>query len=139
MVLSVLSVCMTVLVLNIHHMGPLPDIPPWVYTVFFMLRQKHGVQKKNQLEGSSITVQPADDCVAGTDSDKKLDGQISMLADILAELKWQRSGFEKKAEEIKVQDKWKDVARIINQGFFYVFIFVFILLIITCSILWAQT
>ena len=120
-------------------MGPLPDIPPWVYTLFFMLRQKHGVQKKNQAEDGSNTVQPADDCVPGTDSDKVLDGQMSMLADILAELKWQRSGFEKKAEEIQVQDKWKEVAGIINRGFGYVFISVFILLIITCSVLWAQT
>ena len=122
MVLSVLSVCMTVLVLNIHHMGPLPDIPPWVYTLFFMFKQKHGVQKKNQVEEGSITLQPADDSVADTCSDERLD----------------RSGFEKKAEKIEVQEKWKDIASIINKGFFYIFLFVFFLLMIICSSLWVQ-
>ena len=123
MVLSVLSVCMTVLVLNIHHMGPLPDIPPWVYTVFFTLRKKHHKQQKNKMEDSCITVQPAHECVADTCSDERLD----------------RSGFEKKAEKIEVQEKWKDIASIINKGFFYIFLFVFFLLMIICSSLWVQS
>ena len=139
MVLSVISVCMMVLVLNIHHMGPLPDIPPWVYTVFFTLRQKHHKQQKNKVEDGCILVQPADDCKADILSDRVLDGQMSLLADILAELRWLRSGLEKKTEEVEVQEKWKDVARIINKLFFYIFLLAFILLVIICSILWAQS
>ena len=138
MVLSVISVCMTVLVLNIHHMGPLPDIPPWVYALFFTLRQKHHKQQKNKVEDSCIIVQPAD-CKADKLSDKVLDGQISLLADIFAELRWHRSGLEKKTEEEEVQEKWKDVARIINKLFFYIFLLAFILLVIICSIIWAQS
>ena len=138
MVLSVISVCMTVLVLNIHHMGPLPDIPPWVYTVFFTLRQKHNKQQKNKVEDGCIIVQPAD-CKADIHSDKVLDGQMSLLADILAELRWHRNGLEKKTEEVEVQEKWKDVAHIINKLFFYIFLLAFILLVIICSILWAQS
>ena len=139
MALSVISVCITVLVLNIHHMGPLPDIPPWVYALFFTLRQKHHKQQKNKVEDGCILVQPVDDCKADIHSDKVLDGQMSLLADILAELRLHRSGLEKKTEEVEVQEKWKDVASILNKGLFYLFLLNFILLIIICSILWAQT
>ena len=139
MALSVISVCITVLVLNIHHMEPLPDIPPWVYTLLFTLRKKHHKQQKNKVEDGCIIVQPADDCKADKLSDKVLDGQMSLFADILAELRWHRSGLEKKTEEVEVQEKWKDVASILNKGLFYLFLLNFILLIIICSILWAQT
>ena len=138
MVLSVISVCMTVLVLNIHHMGPLPDIPPWVYALF-TLRQKHHKQQKNKVEDGCILVQPAHDCKADILSDKVLDGQMSLLADILAEFRWHRSGLEKKAEEVEVQERWKDVASILNKGLYYLFLLTFFLLIIICSILWAKT
>ena len=139
MVLNVISVCMTVLVLNIHHMGPLPDIPPWVYTLFFTLRQKHHKQQKNKVEDGCIIAQPQDNCMADTHSEKGLDSQMSLLADILAELRWHRCGLRKKAGEIEVQEKWKDVANMINKGLFCMFLFVFIVLTSTCTTLWAKT
>ena len=91
------------------------------------------------MEDGRLIAHPEDNCTADTHSDKRLDSQMSLLVDILAELRWRRSSLRKKAEEIAVQEKWKDVANMINKGLFCMFLFVFIVLTSTCTTLWAKT
>ena len=135
MVLSVLSVCVTVLVLNIHLLGPLPDLPSWVHRMACCVNKRRHKANRNKVQDSKQMVENDKKTKSmkyekpkhggKTDSiDHCIFGEICKITDDLGE----------KVKEKEVEEKWKDLAKALNKFFALSFLFCFLSLVLICCI-----
>ena len=143
MMVNVMSVCMAIAGVNLHLLEPLPDIPPWVYRIFFTLKQEHNLKYGNKVQDcSTARGQEAGDGeneVVAIEALGNEGNDASVLSDILFEIRKITATNEKKAKETEVQEKWKDIVRSMNKIVFYAFALIWSLICVISTVVWSRS
>ena len=121
MVMSVVSVCTTVLVLAMHFADHIPDVPLWLEKLLL---------KNNTKVGNKIMEEDA--------RNTKLE---VMSVSSLDENRIPNPGLIDKSEDNQenvIKEKWKRLARIVNKVFFVIFVAAYVIMIVTCAVIWSN-
>ena len=123
MVMNVLSVCVTVLILALHHADPSTEVPAWLYNLLFR-RSKVGLTERDQIQEI-------------TGIEKRCNETESYVHCLKCE---GSKSTELGQNHVQMDNarKWQNVARILNKIFFWVFLVAFVIMLIVCIALWLH-
>ena len=116
MVVNILSVCVTVLVLYLHHKDPYTQPPAWLENLL--------LRKPVKVGSKSIMVKEQSLSVMESTKNKVESNTINWKASCDC--------------QDKNSDKWKEIASVINKISFFLILFVSIIVAIICAIIWAN-
>ena len=122
MLMNMLSVCVTVLVLHLHHKDPYPQPPAWLENLLLRKPIKVGsetvfVKEQNTSERESPHNEAVSPCINYA--------------------KWKGTMGEKGNCKVQNSEKWKDIAGVINRISFLVFISASTIIFIVFATLWS--
>ena len=137
MLLNALSVCVTVLVLNLHHRQSVNDVPKWLER-FLGSRWMKGSQVHASKLKMTDDVTPDDEAESRSEITKNADATYSVLSSILDEMKKVRDDAKDRANEEVIRLKWKVIAEAVNSVLCAVYIFSGLVTSILCVVLWYQ-
>ena len=121
MVMSVVSVCTTVLVLAMHFADPIPDVPLWLEKLLLKKTTKVGNKmmeedaKNYKLEVMSVASLDGNQNPNPSCTEKSEDNQQNL-----------------------VKENWKRLARIVNKVFFLIFVTTYVVIIVSCAVIWSE-
>ena len=120
MVVNILSVCVTVLVLYLHHKDPYTQPPAWLQNLLLRKQVKVG-SKTIMVKEQNLSVMESSGNKAESTSTN-----------------WKAS-MEKKCDcQNKTSDKWKEIASVINKMSFFLILFAAMIMAIICAIIWGR-
>ena len=121
MVMSVVSVCTTVLVLAMHFADPIPDVPLWLEKLLL---------KENTKVGNKMMDEDARNDKLEVMSVASLDGNQNPNPSFIDKSEDNQQNLDK--------EKWKKLARIVNKVFFVIFVAAYVVMIVCCAVIWSK-
>ena len=121
MVMSVVSVCTTVLVLAMHFADPIPDVPLWLEKLLLKKTTKVGIKmmdedaRNDKLESKSVV---------------SLDGIQNPNPTLIEKCD--------DNQQHLIKENWKRLARIVNKVFFLIFVTTYVVIIVSCAVIWSE-
>ena len=121
MVMSVVSVCTTVLGLAMHFADHIPDVPLWLEKLLL---------KKNTKVGNKMMDEDARNNKLEVMSVASLDGNQNPNPSFIEKSEDNQQNLDK--------EKWKKLARIVNKVFFVIFVAAYVVMIVCCTVIWSK-
>ena len=138
MILNALSICVTVLVLNLHHKQSVNDVPKWLER-FCGSRWRKGSQVHALTLKMTEDVTAADEAEPTEEIVKNDDATYSVLSSILDEIKKGKDEAKNLVkEEEMMRLKWRAIAEAVNTVLCAVYIFAGVVTSIACVVLLYQ-
>ena len=134
MILNAMSICVTVLVLNLHHRQSGNDVPKWLERFWL---QKNGSQVQALTLKMTEEVTPEDDAESSSDTPKNDGATYAVLSSILDEMKKVTDHMTNTVnKEEMMRLKWRVIAEAVNSVLCAVYISAGVVTSITCVVLW---